>query len=74
MKREEIAESHAFWRIFALGVLMVFALFALGHRLWALQIEESRAFASSQMRQSVRRVLLPATRGRIFDRDGVCLA
>lgn len=74
MKREEQVASFAIWRIVAIGFVMVLALAALTRRLWALQIVESRAYASSQMRQSVRRVLLPAMRGRIFDRDGTCLA
>lgn len=73
-RREERAELTAIWRIVALAAVMILLLGLLARRLWSLQIEESRAFASSQMRQSVRRVLLPAIRGRIFDADGECLA
>ncbi|MBR3087378.1 MAG: penicillin-binding protein 2 [Kiritimatiellae bacterium] len=62
------------WRLAGLAVAMTLALCLLGRRLYGLQIEESGAYSSSQLRQSVRRVLIPATRGRIFDRDGVCLA
>ena len=62
------------WRLAVLAVLFVAGFFLLGSRLHTIQIEESSRFAKSLRRQSVRRVLLPAPRGRIFDRNGVCLA
>lgn len=61
-------------RILLLGVLMMVALFILGRRLHSVQIEETRIYENSQRKQSVRRVLLPAPRGRIYDREGECLA
>ena len=62
------------WRLLVLALLVVAALWLLAARLHTLQVRESGDYASSQMRQSVRRVLLPAPRGRIFDRNGRCLA
>ena len=62
------------WRIALLALAMVASLALLARRLHGIQVVESRAYAGSQMRQSVRRVQIPAPRGRIFDRDGVCLA
>lgn len=62
------------WRMAALALAMVAALLLLARRLYSIQVEESRAYAKSQLRQSVRRVHIPAVRGKIFDRDGVCLA
>lgn len=62
------------WRLVALAIAMVAALALLARRLYAIQVEESRAYEKSQLRQSVRRVHIPAVRGRIFDRDGLCLA
>ena len=71
---EERERSAFVWRMVFLGFLFVFSLFALGKKLYRIQVVESRAYSSSQQRQSVRRVLLPAPRGRIFDREGVCMA
>lgn len=62
------------WRMVFIGFLFVLSLFLLGKQLHRIQIVESRAYTSSQQRQSVRRVLLPAPRGRIFDREGFCMA
>jgi len=41
------------------------------HRVQVVQFDD---FSRDQMRQSVRRVQVPGPRGRIFDRNGVCLA
>ena len=62
------------WRLLVLAFLAVGAIWALAARLHTIQVRESGAYESSQIRQSVRRVLLPAPRGRIFDRDGNLLA
>lgn len=72
--REERSATRPLWRIAILGLAMAAALCVLARRLYAVQIVESRAYAKSQMRQSVRRVHVPARRGRIFDRGGECLA
>ena len=42
--------------------------------LYRVQVIEYSKFAYDQVRQSVRRVQVPGSRGRIFDRNGVCLA
>ena len=62
------------WRLLVLALLVVGAFWELIARLHTLQVRESDDYESSQIRQSVRRVLLPAPRGRIFDRNGLCLA
>jgi penicillin-binding protein 2 len=62
------------WRLAVIGLVILAAFAALASRLHRVQVVESRTFADRAVRQSVRRVLLPATRGRIFDRSGVCLA
>lgn len=62
------------WRIALLALGVIAAIWVLIARLHTIQVLDSSAYASSQKRQSVRRVLLPAPRGRIFDRNGVCLA
>lgn len=52
------------------GAGLVFLAVSL-HR---VQVVQSADFSRDQMRQSVRRVQVPGSRGRIFDRNGVCLA
>jgi penicillin-binding protein 2 len=54
--------------VFAAGI--VFLAVALRR----VQVVQYSAFARDQVRQSVRRVQMPGARGRIFDRNGVCLA
>ena len=62
------------WRLLVLALLTVGSIWALAARLHTIQVRESGSYESSQKKQSVRRVLLPAPRGRIFDRDGNLLA
>jgi penicillin-binding protein 2 len=62
------------WRLVCIGLLMLAGFLALGFRLHRIQVRQSPVYAGEQRRQSIRRVLLPAPRGRIFDRNGVCLA
>lgn len=62
------------WRILILALLMSIGFITLICSLHTVQVEDSGKYANSQYRQSVRRVLIPAARGRIFDRNGVCLA
>jgi penicillin-binding protein 2 len=61
-------------RIALLGLLFLAGLTLLGARLYRLQVVQSAAYEQRQMRQSVRRVLLPSPRGRILDRHGRLLA
>ena len=62
------------WRIALLGLIFLAGLVLLSMRLYRLQVVQSSAFEQRQMRQSVRRVLLPSPRGRILDRHGRLLA
>jgi penicillin-binding protein 2 len=62
------------WRIPVLGIGFAIGIAILGWRLHDVQVTRASAFAGRQNRQSIRRVLLPSPRGRIFDRRGVCLA
>ena len=55
------------------------ALFAVGigflaHNLYQVQVVRSHNFSADLQRQSVRRVQVPGLRGRIYARDGSCLA
>ena len=62
------------WRIALLGLCFLAGLTLAGMRLYRLQVVQSAAYEQRQMRQSVRRVLLPSPRGRILDRHGRLLA
>lgn len=62
------------WRIAVLGLLFGTGLLFLGCSLHRVQVEESQFFSKDQRRQSIRRVQIPGARGRIFDRNGICLA
>jgi penicillin-binding protein 2 len=42
--------------------------------LWQLQVQNNRGFEEVGRNQSVRRVRLPAVRGKIYDTNGACLA
>lgn len=67
-------KSFSNWRIALLGLFFLAGLTLLGLRLYRLQVVQAAAFEQRQMRQSVRRVLLPSPRGRILDRQGRLLA
>lgn len=54
--------------------ILVALLLALASALFNLQVGRSDEFEESLRRQSMRRVRVPATRGRILDRNGGCLA
>ncbi len=53
---------------------MLLAFIFLAGVLWRLQILHAHRYVGKQHRQSVRRVRVPGDRGRILDRNGVCLA
>ena len=55
-------------------VVMMAGLALLLGELWRLQVRGGTGFDAEIFRQSVRRVRLPAVRGRIFDAKGTCLA
>lgn len=62
------------WRISVLGLVFLAGLMFLAVSLRRVQVVEFSEFARDQVRQSVRCVQVPGPRGRIFDRNGVCLA
>ncbi len=61
-------------RIYLLMGGMVIAFMVLGISLWRLQVAKVSQFESRQQIQSLRRVRLPGIRGKIYDRNGLCLA
>jgi penicillin-binding protein 2 len=58
----------------ALALVFGAGLTFLAVSLHRVQVVQYAEFARDQVRQSVRRVQVPGPRGRIFDRNGVCLA
>jgi len=62
------------WRVPALGLLFFAAGAVLAARLWVVQVRESAKYEGQAARQSIRRVLVAAPRGRLLDRNGVVLA
>ena len=57
--------------------LRIFILSALGIlviALWHIQVGHGEHYANNLEQQSVRRVRIPGVRGKIYDRQGVCLA
>ena len=61
-------------RIYLLMGVMVIAFLVLGVSLWRLQVAKVSHFENRQQIQSLRRVRLPGIRGKIYDRNGLCLA
>ena len=61
-------------RLALLGLLMLAGLGVLAARLHTFQVVENSLYEGHQNRISLRRVRLPATRGRIRDRNGRVLA
>lgn len=70
--RQIFDEEHL--RIRLMLVLMLAALGVLVAALWRMQVAHGKAYQRDLMKQSVRRVRLPGMRGRIFDRNQVCVA
>lgn len=72
MRRDDsIVSDVSCW---ATAVLIVLGLFVLGLRLWHIQIQDAAQYNYAHTRQSVRRVQVAGSRGRILDRRGVVLA
>ncbi len=61
-------------RIYLLTGGMLIAFLVLGFSLWRLQVAKVSQFENRQQIQSLRRVRLPGIRGKIYDRNGLCLA
>lgn len=68
-KRE--SSTLVIWIVFG---LMISGMIILTAELWQLQVQNKSGFDQVFRDQSVRRVRLPAVRGKIYDRNGVCLA
>ena len=62
------------WRIALLALVFTAGIVFLAMALHGVQVVRSSALSRDQLRQSVRRVQVPGARGKIFDRNGVCLA
>ncbi|MDO9542302.1 MAG: penicillin-binding protein 2, partial [Kiritimatiellia bacterium] len=61
-------------RLFILALLMFAGLGLLAFAIWFIQLGQGHLYLVSQDQQSVRRVRLPTVRGKIVDRNGICLA
>lgn len=74
MKRIETASTVPRILCLALGVLFVLGLLQVGIRLKKVQIDDVADYNYASARQSVRRVQVSGSRGRILDRHGSVLA
>ena len=61
-------------RIYIVLALMIGGFLLLSGSLWRLQVSKMSQFEDRQKIQSLRRVRLPGIRGKIYDRNGLCLA
>ena len=71
VRRKREASQLVIWAVFALMLLGMGVLLA---ELWKLQVPQKSGFEAEFVQQSIRRVRLPAVRGKIYDAKGVCLA
>ncbi len=61
-------------RIYVVLAVLILALGVLAGYLWRIQVAHGAEYEARLGRQSIRRVRLPGIRGRIFDRQNVCMA
>jgi len=61
-------------RIRLLLAVMLLGFCLLGAALWRIQVAHGHDYQQDLYKQSVRRVRLPGMRGRIYDRQGRCIA
>jgi penicillin-binding protein 2 len=61
-------------RLLILTLIMFAFLGLLVFAVWFIQLGQGKFYQVSQEQQSARRVRLPAVRGKILDRNGICLA
>lgn len=73
MKIRRIEQSPSLRVYITLALMITAYLFLLGS-LWRLQVSRVSQFESKIEGQSLRRVRLPGIRGKIYDRNGLCLA
>jgi len=71
VRRNREASPLVLWVVSA---LMVLGMAVLASELWQLQVPRKSGFEAEFLQQSVRRVRLPAVRGKIYDANGTCLA
>ncbi|MDO5463104.1 MAG: penicillin-binding protein 2 [bacterium] len=62
------------WHVILLALPILLGIFCLVQRLWNVQVLDSPQYGAAQSAQSFRRVLVPAIRGKIYDRNGILLA
>jgi penicillin-binding protein 2 len=62
------------WRLAVLAFFFLVCTVWLVKALHRVQVVKNATLTRYQMRQSIRRVQVPGARGRIYDRNGVCLA
>ncbi len=74
MMRLRQADRFFTLRIYLLAGAMIIAFLVLGVFLWRLQVAKVLQFENRQQIQSLRRVRLPGIRGKIYDRNGLCIA
>ncbi len=66
--------KHEQARLRAVWLIMMASLALLAFLLWRIQLSHGERYEISLEQQSIRRVQIPGTRGRIMDRHGVGLA
>lgn len=62
------------FRVRLILVVMLFMFGLLSAALWKVQVARGEAYREDLKQQSIRRVRLPGMRGRVYDRNGYCLA
>jgi penicillin-binding protein 2 len=62
------------WRIACFALAALIGIIYLIVSLYHVQVVQTSGFSEDQLRQSLRRVQVPGPRGRVFDRNRVCLA
>ena len=71
VRRKREASAVVIWSV--LGLMLAGMGLLIGE-LWQLQVMNNRGFEEVGRNQSVRRVRLPAIRGKIYDTNDACLA
>ncbi len=66
--------EHEQARLRAVWLIMMASLALLAFLLWRIQVSHGERYEISLDQQSIRRIQIPGPRGRIMDRNGVCLA
>ncbi len=66
-------QMHFHRRLWLMGALFAAAFGFLAWRLWQVQMRHAEKYDDDVSRQCIRRILIPAVRGRIFAADGTVL-